>query len=439
MPKAIAKEDGKVIIVDAVLQPNGDQGLFDNTRLVWDLVILAHSSGGKERTEVERKKILEEGGFPRYKLITIPALLSIIEACELAREMEKAELGEEEAMLRGQAQILQYMFGLVESMAMKCVVELGIADIINSHGQPITLSEITSGIATSPSLDINCLSRIMRWLVRKRVFIEQPHPETGESLYGLTHSSKLLLRESELSLAPLILAQNHPWLLAPWHCLSKCIKEGGTAFEKTHGSEIWDFALANPEFNKLLNEAMACTSKITMKAILSAYKDGFDGVGSLVDVGGGTGTVATEIVKAHPDIRVINFDLPHVVSTAPEYPGVSHVGGDMFEAIPNADGIFMKSIMHDWCDEDCIKILKNCRKAIPKKSGKVIIVDPVLQPDGEGLFDDAGIMFDLVMVVSGGKERTEVEWKKVLEEGGFPRYKIIKTLAIQSIIEAYPM
>ncbi|KAF8413931.1 hypothetical protein HHK36_001927 [Tetracentron sinense] len=354
--------------------------------------------------------------------------------------MAKVELGEEEAMLQGQADIWQYMFGFVESMALKCAVELGIADIINSYGHPVTMSQITSSIG-SPSPDINCLARIMRLLVRKRVFSANPHPETGDKLYGLTHSSKLLLRESELSLAPMIVAQNHPWLLAPWHCMSKCVKEGGIAFEKAHGSEIWDFALANPEFNKLFNEAMACASKVTMKAILSTYKDGFDGIGSLVDVGGGTGTVVTEIVKAHPHIRGINFDLPHVVSTALEYPGVSHVGGDMFVAIPSADGIFMKWTMHDWSDEDCIKILKNCRKAIPEKSGKVIIVDLVLQPDGEGIFDGAGLLFDLVMVAhaSGGKERTEVEWKKVLEEGGFPRYNIIKIPAPQSIIEAYPM
>ncbi|KAF8391384.1 hypothetical protein HHK36_023688 [Tetracentron sinense] len=354
--------------------------------------------------------------------------------------MAKEELGEEEAMLRGQADIWQYMFGFVDSMALKCAVELGIADIINSYGHPIALSQIASSM-DSPSPDINCLSRIMRLLVRKGIFISSPHPESGDPLYGLTHSSKWLLREAELSLAPMVIMENHQWPLAPWHCLSRCVKEGGIAFEKAHGSEIWNFASANPEFNNLFNEGMACTSKITIKAILSAYKDGFQGVRSLVDVGGGTGTVVTEIVKAHPHIHGICFDLPHVVATAPKYPGVSHIGGDMFDAIPAADAIFMKWIMHDWSDEDCVKILKNCRKAIPEKNGKVIIVDVVLQPDGEGLFDNTGLVLDLVMVAhtSGGKERTEVEWKKILEEGGFSRYKIIKIPALQSIIEAYPV
>jgi hypothetical protein len=96
--------------------------------------------------------------------------------------------------------------------------------------------------------------------------------------------------------------------------------------------------------------------------------------------------------------------------------------------------------MHDWSDEICVKILKNCRKAIPEESGKVIIVDVVLQPDGNGLFDDTGLVFDLLMLAhtSDEKERTELEWKKVLEGGGFPRYNIIKIPALPSIIEVYP-
>lgn len=88
--------------------------------------------------------------------------------------------------------------------------------------------------------------------------------------------------------------------------------------------------------------------------------------------------------------------------------------------------------MHDWDDEACVKILKNCRKAIPEKTGKVIIIDVILQLDGNGLFDDTGFAFDLHLMVNspGGKERTELQWKKLPEEGGFPRYKIIKIPAL---------
>jgi hypothetical protein len=109
---------------------------------------------------------------------------------------------------------------------------------------------------------------------------------------------------------------------------------------------VWDFASKNPEFNKIFNDAMACTAKIVMGVVLAEYKDGFGCMGSLVNVGGGTGGMIAEIVKEHPQIKGINFDLPHVVATAPVHQGVSHVGGDMFEAIPNVNAIFMKIYMY---------------------------------------------------------------------------------------------
>ena len=87
---------------------------------------------------------------------------------------------------------------------------------------------------------------------------------------------------------------------------------------------------------------MACSTKTVIGAVLEEYKNGFDCLGSLVDVGGGTGGMIAEIVKAHPHIKGTNFDLPHVVATAPIRKGVSHVGGNMFESIPKADAIFMK-------------------------------------------------------------------------------------------------
>nr|XP_048327131.1 xanthohumol 4-O-methyltransferase-like [Ziziphus jujuba var. spinosa] len=353
----------------------------------------------------------------------------------------EAKEEEAKAMQRGQADIWKYMFSFVDSMALRCAVELRIADIIHSHGGPITLSQIVSNIPDSTSPDINCLARIMRLLVRRNIFTAQhDQSDGGETLYGLTHSSKWILHDSDLTLAPIFVAGTHPWLMSPWHCFSQCVKEGGTAFKKAHGREIWDFGSRNSEFNKLFNDGMECTSRILMRTIVSEYKDGFDRVGSLVDVGGGTGATISQIVESYPHIKGINFDLPHVTVTAPSYPGVSHVGGDMFQGVPSADALFLKWIMHDWSDEDCVKILKNCKKAIPEKGGKIIIVEVVLEAQGDELLDEIGLAFDLHMIAhsSGGKERTEMEWKKILNEGGFPSYKIIKVPTLLSIIEAYP-
>ena len=112
---------------------------------------------------------------------------------------------------------------------------------------------------------------------------------------------------------------------------------------KAHGESIWEKASKEPEFNELFNAGMAALTRATMKAIRTGYSDGFSKLeGTLVDTGGGIGKAVSEIVKAHPHIKRINFDLPHVVATAPQYDGVTHVGGDLFKEIPKADTIFLK-------------------------------------------------------------------------------------------------
>ncbi|MCL7041641.1 hypothetical protein MKW94_030611 [Papaver nudicaule] len=348
----------------------------------------------------------------------------------------------EEKRLKGQAEIWQHMFAFADSMALKCAVELGIPDIINSHGGPITVSEIIDSLKTTPSSspDDKNLTRTMRLLVRKGIFTSQFHQESNQVLYDLTPSSKWLLSDSKFNLSPMVSFILHPSTFQPWHLLGNSVKGSGLAFEKTHGCNIFDLASANPQYNQIFNDGMECTAKIVVDKMLINYKNGFNGIKSIVDVGGGTGSMIAEIVKANPHIEGINFDLPHVLDTAPDHPGVKHVGGDMFVDVPEADVVIMKWMMHAWSDENCVKALKNCYKAISKaQNGKVIIVDFVLRPDGTGLFDETGLAFDLLMMVNtGGKERTEVEWKMLLNSAGLPRYNIIEIPTLPSIIEAFP-
>lgn len=346
----------------------------------------------------------------------------------------------------GQVEIWHYMTSFTDSVALKVAVELRIADIIDHHGQPMTLQQIIDNIEDAPTPEPTFLFRILRVLVRRKIFsAHQATDSDDDILYGLTRASKWLLRDTKMTLSPMLLLENHPIHINPAHYISQCIREGtknGTAFFKCHGHEQFDLTGLDPEYNRLFNEGMVCTARITSKAVTAGYKDGFNKIHSLVDVGGGIGGSLSEIVRAFPHIKGINFDLPHVVATAPHYDGITHVGGDMFVKIPEADAIYMKWILHDWSDEHCVRILKNCRKAIPEKTGKVIIVDHVLQPEGNnGLFDEVGYAFDMMLLAhnAGGRERTEQNWKRLFEATGFPRYNIIKIKALQSIIEAFPI
>ncbi|GMP54445.1 hypothetical protein CsSME_00019617 [Camellia sinensis var. sinensis] len=159
-------------------------------------------------------------------------------------------------------------------MPLKSAVELRIADIIHSHGSPITLSQIATGFIDSPSPDVTCLSRIMRLLVRRKIFTVTPQSDGGEVLQGPT--PRWLLHGTKLSLAPMLMMENDHRALAPWHYLSNCARESGIAFQKAHGREIWDYCSMNPEFNNIFNDGMGCTARITMKAIMAGYlKMGF--------------------------------------------------------------------------------------------------------------------------------------------------------------------
>ncbi|KAF8007925.1 hypothetical protein BT93_K1812 [Corymbia citriodora subsp. variegata] len=342
--------------------------------------------------------------------------------------------------LRPQVVLCKHIYASMDLMALKCAVELRIPDIIHSEGpEPVTLARIAARIP-SPSPEAAYLARVMRFLVHRKVF--SAHRDGGETLYGLAPVSRLLLQEAgHRSLAPVVRLMGHPTMMSPWHKLGDCIKDGASIpFQKDHGYSFWELASRKPEFNRMFHDAQACTNEFMMEAIVAAYKDGFQRVGTLVDVGGGTGSGIAEIVRSHPHIKGINFDRPHVLAEAPACSGVAHVGGDMFEAIPSADAVFMKWILHDWDDEDCVRILKSCRKALPKENGVAIIADIVLRPDGDGLLYDVQMGFDLtMMILTGGKERSEPEWKKILEEGGFPRYNIIQTASLLSIIEAFPL
>ncbi|XP_021749903.1 desmethylxanthohumol 6'-O-methyltransferase-like [Chenopodium quinoa] len=340
--------------------------------------------------------------------------------------------------------LVRITFAFVDSMALKCIVDLGIADIIHAHGHPISVSEICAHLKSHPP-NFRCLKRVMQILVHRDIFttvnVNPTEFNEDDTLYWLTPASRLLLRhdDDDISYAPMILMQNHPQLLAAMHHLSSAIKEGGIAFEMAHGHHIWEFLSRDQEVNRVFHDGLACTAKIGFRAITSLYKDVFADVKSVVDVGGGTGAAVNEVVKAFPNIKGINFDLPHVIAIAPKYDGVAHVEGNMFEAIPDADVAILKSILHDWNDEDCVKILKNCQKAVPEKTGKLILFELILHKEGEESMEGILLASDLIMIAhtGGGKERTEPEYKSLLQTAGFPRYRLLSNPGIPSIIEAF--
>lgn len=132
------------------------------------------------------------------------------------------------------------------------------------------------------------------------------------------------------------------------------ILEGGVPFNRAYGMTAFQYPGTDHRFNRVFNQAMPNHTPFIMKKILDIY-EGFDGLEVLVDVGGGIGDTLNIITSKYPHIEGINYDMPHVLADAPSYPGVEHVGGDMFVSVPNGDAVFMKWTLHDWSDEHCLK------------------------------------------------------------------------------------
>ncbi|CAN4089307.1 unnamed protein product [Withania somnifera] len=346
-------------------------------------------------------------------------------------------------IMAAQAHIWNHTFNFINSMSLKCAIQLGIPDIIHSHGRPMTLSDLVNSLPIHNNMANrqDCIYRLMRILIYAGFFIEEE-----EEGYLLTPTSRLLLIDEPLSMIPFLEGMLDPVMMDPWHCFSQWILNGGddqpSPFATTHGKPLYEYAGDDARFNSLFNEAMASDARLIISVVIEHCKGLFVGLNSLVDVAGGTGTVAKAISNEFPEIKCFVFDLPHVIEGLEGNKNLSFVKGDMLKSIPSADAILLKWILHNWGDEECIKILKNCKEAIPskEKGGKVIIIDMVMDiQNGDDKSYETQYLIDvLMMVVLTGKERSEQEWAKLFSDAGFSDYKIFPVLGLRSIIEVYP-
>ncbi|KAJ3690538.1 hypothetical protein LUZ61_019702 [Rhynchospora tenuis] len=328
---------------------------------------------------------------------------------------------------------LQLVTFSILPMTLKAAIELDLLEILvkgcgGPSGKPImTASDVASHLKTNNPQAAEMLDRMLKLLASYDVIKCDVEIDDGGNKvaqrYGPAPVCKWLTKnEDGVSMAALALMNQDRALMESWYYLKDAVLEGGIPFNKAYGMTAFEYNAKNPRISRLFNEGMKNHSVIFTKKLLQLY-EGFSDINTLVDVGGGVGVTLSMITSKYSNIKGINFDLPHVVADAPLYSRVEHVGGDMFESIPSGDAILMKWIMHDWSDEHCLTILKNCYKALPE-NGKVIMFDSIIpmKPDAtaRGAFHG-----DLLMLVynPGGKERTEKEFRSLAEGAGFSGFK----------------
>lgn len=349
------------------------------------------------------------------------------------------------------AELMCHIFGYLKSMALSSAVKLGIPDAINGHGGAASLLDLLAILPLPPSKQ-PYLSRLMNILATTGVFAAAG--AGGEVVYRLTPVSRLLVNDAAINggtcRSPHVLfatspshiaasAQLHQWLLQ---------EEAESPFSMAHGGEgFFDVVTRDGQdgdCSALNSEAKRSETIREAAKIVGECGQVFEGITSLVEVGGGNGAMARAIASAFPRVKCKVLELPYVVDSVSVQPGeeedaVEFVAGDMMQSIPPADAILLKYVLHNWNDEDCLKILKRCREAIAHGAGKVVIIDTVVgfgSPSHPVL--ESQLLMDMcMMVLFDGKERDEQSWRNIFLEAGFGHYKIQRLQTVGSVIEVY--
>lgn len=326
-------------------------------------------------------------------------------------------------------QIMQLATGYMVSSALHAVSKLGIADLMKNG--PKSTRELAQASATNEG----ALYRVMRALASVGVFTE-----TSPRIFALTPVGELIRSDREDSFRDMVLWMGDAFHFKTYPEMMHSLQTGETVTEKVFGLSCFDCFANDKELSEVFNAAMTTFSRALVPRVLEAYDFSWLNGKTLVDIGGGHGLLLTTILKSYPQISGMIFDLEHVVAGANSR--IQDAGlagrckpcsGDFFASVPAGDAYIMKHIIHDWNDERALAILKNCRRAA-KANARVILVEAVLTPGNE---PHMAKWIDLEMLLlAGGRERTQEEFARLFREAGFRLTRVLPTKSPACVLEA---
>lgn len=328
-----------------------------------------------------------------------------------------------------QQRLATMLGGYYLSQAICVAVRLGVVDLLGAR------CRTSEELAQATGAHARSLYRLLRTLASFGIFRE----ETGR--FCLTKLGKLLRSDVPGSLrsTALTLGETH---YPAFGELLHSVETGRPGFDKAFGMPLFDYFAVNSEAARTFDAALEGLRSQATTAMLDVID--FSDVRTLVDVGGGTGGLLAAVLTRYPTMRGVLCDLPHVVEQARDrllaaevWDRCAVVGSDFFESVPTGGDVYLlRHIIHDWEDERAIRILTNCRRAM-NGSGTLLLVESVIQPDNE---PSLGKYYDLLMLaLTGGMERTEPEYRQLLQTAGFHLTGVIPTSAGVDVLEAIPI
>lgn len=333
------------------------------------------------------------------------------------------------AELTPQDQIVRLAGGYWHTQAIYVAAKIGIADLLVSG--PKSADELAAATGTHP----RALYRLLRAMASIGIFAED-----DQHRFALTPMAECLRTDVAGSVRALAIMRGE-WQYEAWGQLLHSVRTGACAFEKVFGAALFDHLAAYPEKGALFDSAMTGVHGRETRAMLDAFD--FSGIEVLADVGGGNGEVIASVLGRYPTMRGILFDRPAVserarvnLHTAGVADRCEVVAGDFFESVPRgASAYLLRHIIHDWDDEKSVAILRNCRAATGANA-RLLIVEGIVPPGNE---PSVSKFFDLaMMVLPGGMERTEHEYRQLFTASGFTLKRITPTATWISVIEAVP-
>jgi SAM-dependent methyltransferase len=317
--------------------------------------------------------------------------------------------------------------------AIKAAAELGIADHLGEG--PRGADELAARLRVNP----RALYRLLRTLVGIGLLAD-----AGGGLFTLTPVGACLRRDAPDGMRAWALCEGADYYQGAWMNLTRAVETGETAFEHTHGTSFYQYLARHPETGHGFSQAMLDYARLIASAVVDGYD--FAGVRRVIDIGCSHGRLLSTILEANPAVSGVFFDRPEVIERAGERvreAGLAAraelVAGDFFESLPAGGDLYILSrILMDYDDDASVRLLRNCHRAMAP-DGRVLIVQ-LLMPERVGgatrgqLFEAA--VSDLnMLVLTGGRERTEGEYRALLGRAGFRLSRVLQSRALVSLIE----
>ena len=329
------------------------------------------------------------------------------------------------------SQLLRVRDGLIMHQALYAAAKLGVADLLRDG--PRTAEDLARQLEVNES----ALHRVLRALASQGIF-----EESSPRIFANNPISSYLRTGVPGSVRSTVIFWGTENYYRPFGEILYSIRTGKSARTELFGMDGWEYLHQHPEIARIFDDAMTDLSALMGPTIASAYD--FGRWGSIMDVGGGNGILLAAILKAHPELRGVLADLPHVLERAQqcgffcdELEARSAMQPcDFFREVPSGCRAYvMKHVIHDWDDEHAQGILANCRRVVPE-NGALLLVEWTLSEEN---LPSAGKLFDVVMLVmTGGKERTVEEYRQLLARADFKLNQVIGASPELSIMEALP-